>query len=105
MIQRTGEAKRKKLLQSAVVEGIAVVEVIKERRDLADDALAEAAQDPGMIRTIQEGSRSAPIRRRNGFRILRKRAPQPKSWVQFFRKSPLVGLELELEKDKDLGSD
>ena len=30
---------------------------------------------------------------------------QPKSIVQFFRKSPLVGVELNLERDKDTGRD
>jgi antitoxin Phd len=28
---------------------------------------------------------------------------QPKSIVQFFRESPLVGIELNLERDKDTG--
>ena len=28
---------------------------------------------------------------------------QPKSIVQFFRESPLVGVELDLERDKDMG--
>ena len=30
---------------------------------------------------------------------------QPKSLVQFFRESPLMGLELDLERDKDTGRD
>src|SRR5713101_4589734 len=30
---------------------------------------------------------------------------QPKSLVQFFRESPLVGLELDFERDKDTGRD
>ena len=33
------------------------------------------------------------------------RARQPKSLVQFFRESPLVGLELDFERDKDTGRD
>jgi prevent-host-death family protein len=33
------------------------------------------------------------------------RSRQPKSLVQFFRQSPLVGLELDLERDKDTGRD
>lgn len=33
------------------------------------------------------------------------RPRQPKSLVQFFRESPLVGLELDLERDKDTGRD
>jgi len=28
---------------------------------------------------------------------------QPKSIVQFFRESPLVGVELDWERDKDVG--
>jgi antitoxin Phd len=31
------------------------------------------------------------------------KAHQPKSLLQFFRESPLVGLELNLERDKDQG--
>ena len=30
---------------------------------------------------------------------------QPKSLVQFFRESPLVGLELDLDRDQDAGRD
>ena len=38
---------------------------------------------------------------------LRSSEPPPakKSFVQFFRDSPLVGLELEFERDKDTGRD
>jgi antitoxin Phd len=33
------------------------------------------------------------------------RSRQPKSLLQFFRESPLVGVELDLERDKDMGRD
>lgn len=33
------------------------------------------------------------------------RSHQPKSLLQFFRESPLVGAELDLERDKDEGRD
>jgi len=33
------------------------------------------------------------------------RSRQPKNLVQFFRESPLVGLELDFERDKDTGRD
>jgi prevent-host-death family protein len=33
------------------------------------------------------------------------RSRQPKSLVQFLRESPLVGLELDLERDRDTGRD
>ena len=36
---------------------------------------------------------------------LKARSRQPKNLVQFFRESPLVGVELDLERDKDLGRD
>ncbi len=39
------------------------------------------------------------------FEQLISRARQPSSLLQFFRKSPLVGLELDFERDKDAGSD
>ena len=37
------------------------------------------------------------------FEQLAVRSRQPKSLVQFFRESPLVGLELDFERDKDTG--
>jgi hypothetical protein len=37
------------------------------------------------------------------FDELVNRSRQPKSLVQFFRESPLVGVELDLERDKDAG--
>lgn len=41
------------------------------------------------------------------FQALRSSAPPApkKSLVQFFRDSPLVGLELEFDRDKDIGRD
>jgi antitoxin Phd len=33
------------------------------------------------------------------------KAHQPKSLLQFFRESPLVGVELDLDRDKDEGRD
>ena len=33
------------------------------------------------------------------------KSQQPKSIVQFFRESPLVGADLDLERDKDTGRD
>jgi len=36
---------------------------------------------------------------------LTAKAHQPKSLLQFFRESPLVGVELDLERDQDPGRD
>ncbi|MEO8597929.1 MAG: type II toxin-antitoxin system Phd/YefM family antitoxin [Candidatus Solibacter sp.] len=39
------------------------------------------------------------------FERLLGKSRQPKSLVQFFRDSPLVGIDLDLERDKDAGRD
>ena len=39
------------------------------------------------------------------YRQLTGKSHQPKSLVQFFRESPLVGVDLDLERDKDEGRD
>jgi hypothetical protein len=36
---------------------------------------------------------------------LTRKSRQPKSIVQFFRESPLVGVELDWERDQDAGLD
>jgi prevent-host-death family protein len=36
---------------------------------------------------------------------LASRSRQPKSLVQFFRESPLVGLDLDFQRDKDTGGE
>ena len=38
-------------------------------------------------------------------RARKVKLPGPKSLVQFFRESPLAGLELDFERDKDAGRD
>jgi hypothetical protein len=60
------EAKLKKLVKAAVVEAL------EERDDLVREAVAEAVEDIGMIRAIQQGARSKLLSRNQVFRILRK---------------------------------
>jgi len=58
-------------------------------------------EGPQLItRQGKEGVVMMPVEQ---FDQLVSRARQPKSLVQFFRESPFVGLELELERDKDTG--
>jgi hypothetical protein len=52
MEQLTSEAKLKELVKAAVIEAL------EEKSDLMRDAVAEAVEDLGMIRAIQQGSRS-----------------------------------------------
>ena len=60
-------------------------------------------EGPQLItRQGKEGVVMLPVEQ---FDQLMNRASQPKSLVQFFRESPLVGLDLDLERDKDPGRD
>ena len=60
-------------------------------------------EGPQLItRQGKEGVVMVPVEQ---FDQLVVRARQPKSLAQFFRESPLVGLELELERNKDTGRD
>jgi prevent-host-death family protein len=58
-------------------------------------------EGPQLItRQGKEGVVMMPIEQ---FERLVSRARQPESLVQFFRESPLVGLEMKLEREKDAG--
>lgn len=60
-------------------------------------------EGPQLItRQGKEGVVMVPVEQ---FDQLLVRARQPKSLLQFFRKSPLVGVELELERNRDTGRD
>jgi antitoxin Phd len=64
--------------------------------------LARTAGPQLITRQGRDGVVMLPIEQ---FDRLMNRARQPKSLVQFFRESPLVGLELDFERDKDTGRD
>jgi antitoxin Phd len=60
-------------------------------------------EGPQLItRQGKEGVVMLPVEQ---FEQLTGKASQPKSLVQFFRESPLVGVKLDLERDKDTGRD
>jgi antitoxin Phd len=60
-------------------------------------------EGPQLItRQGKEGVIMLPVEQ---FEELTGKARQPKSLVQFFRESPLVGVKLDLERDKDTGRD
>jgi len=64
--------------------------------------LARTAGPQLITRQGKEGVVMIPVEQ---FDQLVNRSRQPKSLVQFFRESPLVGLDLDLERDKDTGRD
>jgi antitoxin Phd len=58
-------------------------------------------EGPQLItRQGKEGVVMMPVEQ---FEQLTGRSGQPKSLVQFFRESPLVGVKLDLKRDKDTG--
>jgi prevent-host-death family protein len=64
--------------------------------------LARTAGPQLITRQGRDGVVMIPVEQ---FDRLVNRARQPKSLVQFFRESPLVGLELDFDRDKDTGRD
>src|SRR5271168_4350736 len=51
----------------------------------------------------RQGKEAVVILAAKQFEELTGQAKQPKSLVQFFRESPLVGLDVDWERDKDTG--
>lgn len=67
MTHTVEETKLKELVKAALAE------VLEERRDLVREAVAEAIEDLGLIRAIEEGARSETVGRQEVFGILQKR--------------------------------
>ncbi len=55
-----------------------------------------------ILRQNRDGVVMLPVEQ---FDLLVSRAHQAKGLVDFFRQSPLMGVELDLERDKDMGRD
>jgi len=60
-------AELKELLKTAMVE------VLEEKRELVRDAVADAIEDIGLIRAIEEGVRSEAVSREEVFAVLQGR--------------------------------
>lgn len=63
------------------------------------------ARAEGPQRITRQGKEAVVMISGEQYDKLVVRSHQPKSLVQFFRESPLVGVELDLERDKDSGRD
>jgi antitoxin Phd len=63
------------------------------------------ARTAGPQRITKQGKEGVVMISYEQFEELTVKVRQPKSIVQFFRESPLVGAELNLERDKDTGRD
>ena len=65
--------------------------------------LFRKAREEGPQIVTRQGKDAVVVVRREDFDRLLQRSKQKKSLVQFFRESPLVGLELSFDRDPDTG--
>jgi antitoxin Phd len=63
------------------------------------------ARTEGPQRITRQGKEGVVMISDEQYNRLMVKSRQPKSLVQFFRQSPLVGVDLDLERDKDTGRD
>src|SRR5258708_32083127 len=63
------------------------------------------ARTEGPQRITRQGKEGVVMISDEQYDRLMAKSRQPKSLVQFFRDSPLVGVDLDLERDKDTGRD
>jgi prevent-host-death family protein len=61
------------------------------------------ARTEGPQRITRQGKEAVVMISDEDYERLKAKSRRPKSLVQFFRESPLVGVELDLERDKDTG--
>jgi prevent-host-death family protein len=63
------------------------------------------ARNEGPQRITRQGKEGVVMVAEEQYDRLVGKSHQPKSLVQFFRASPLVGVELDLERERDSGRD
>jgi antitoxin Phd len=63
------------------------------------------ARTEGPQRITRQGKEAVVMISDEQYVRLISKSRQPRSLVQFFRQSPLFGVELDLERDKDAGRD
>jgi antitoxin Phd len=63
------------------------------------------ARTAGPQRITRQGKEGVVMISEEQYERLTAKSHQPKSLVQFFRESPLVGIDLDLERDQDPGRD
>lgn len=63
------------------------------------------ARNEGPQRITRQGKEGVVMVAEEQYDRLVARSRQPKSLVQFFRESPLVGLDLDFERQRDPGRD
>jgi prevent-host-death family protein len=67
--------------------------------------LFRMARTEGPQRITRQGKEGVVMISDEQYDLLIAKAHQPKSLVQFFRESPLVGVKLDLERSRETGRD
>ena len=67
--------------------------------------LLRRAREEGPQIVTKQGKDDVVVLPIEQYRKLTKRSRQPSSLVQFFAQSPLAGIDLNLERDRDYGRD
>ena len=67
--------------------------------------LFRRARTEGPQRITRQGKEGVVMVAEEQYEQLVGKSHQPKNLVQFFRQSPLVGVDLDLERDRDAGRD
>ena len=67
--------------------------------------LFRLARTEGPQRITRQGKEGVVMISDEQYDRLTAKSHQPKSIVQFFRESPLVGVDLDLDRDRDAGRD
>lgn len=63
------------------------------------------ARSEGPQRITRQGKEGVVMMAEEQYELLVGKSHQPKSLIQFFRQSPLLGVDLDLERDRDPGRD
>ena len=67
--------------------------------------LLRRARTEGAQIVTKQGKDAVVVLAIEQYRKLTERSKQPQSLVEFFRQSPLAGVNLDLERDRDFGRD
>ena len=100
--------KKPKREVGSVIAGTARTNALNWQLQMAKAKFSEVfrrARTEGPQRITKQGKEGVVMISDEQYDKLTLKSHQPKSIVQFFRESPLVGVELDWERDKDAGLD
>ena len=100
-MQKRGDTRDRGKSQKTAPKGRWQLQVAKARFS----ELFRRARSEGPQYITRQGKECVVMISDEQYERLAGKAHQPKNLLQFFRESPLVGVDLDLERDKDEGRD